>query len=290
MKFKSSFCAVALLFCNLAIAQSSKMSAPDILGIRLGMDRSETLSLIKEKYPRSKITAVTKEVMLGTADLIYEAQYKISLDKEKLKSSTAEDYLTISFLPNDTVVGIRRLIKYFPQKQKSFDIGIALKEKYGDMSYFVYDTSSRYAEQAMWSDRMLPGLSLVGTEYVQGGNISSSDFGTVQPYPFCWAEMLNYSGDQFNPKDFYYQLTDRSGVAINRAKKWKSCGKALWVATTYEKPLYFNAVQTEIILADLASAPDLVLDLPSMLKSNPRTTYAKPVTELPKASANTPSL
>jgi hypothetical protein len=287
MKFTLSTACAIFFMANLAFAQSSQMSEPDILGIKLGMAKSAALAIIKDKYPESKTTIVKKEITIGTADLIYETQYNISLDK--VKPSTSEDHLIISFLPDDTIIGIRRLIKYFPKKQTVADISTALEEKYGSPVYFVYDNSTKFEDRTMWSDRMPRGLRLVGTNYVQGGIISSSDFGTATPYPYCWGEMLDYAGDQYDPKSIYRNLTDRSGVALNRAKQWKSCGKALWVANNHETPLYFNATQTEIILVDLSMAPDLILNLPNMLKNNPKTTYAKPVTELPKASANTPN-
>lgn len=289
MKKRALFALLIGIISNSAFSQSPKMSDPDILGVHIGMQKNDVLALIKDKYPKSKATAIKKEITLGTADLIYEAQYRISLDKSKLKASTSDDDLIISFLPDDTVIGIRRLIRYNPQKQKTADISLALQEKYGDLVYFVYDNSTKFADQAMWSDRMLPGLSLVGTRYVQGGNVSSSDFGTVTPYPYCWMEMLNYSGDLFDPKSLYSSLTDRGGVALNKAKQWKSCGKALWVANLHERPLFFNATQTEIILVDLSIASDLSLQMPEMLKNNPKTTYAKPAGEVQKKSEDTPS-
>lgn len=287
MKLKLFTMCAAFMVSNLALAQSEKMKNPDILGIRLGMAKTEAMAIIKEKFPNSKITIVTKEVTLGTADLIYETQYKISLGKSK--PNTSEDNLTLSFLPDDTIIGIRRLLRYVPKKQTGVDIFAGLKEKFGDPVYYVYDDTTQFEDRAMWSDRMLPGLSLVGTNYVQGQFVSSSDFGTVTPYPYCWSEMLSYISENYNPKAGYESLTDRSSVGINRANKWKSCGKALWVANLHERPLYFNTTQTEMILVDLTNAPNLILNLQNLIKNNPKTTYAKPVTELLKPSVNTPN-
>jgi hypothetical protein len=288
LKLKVIATCAALLMSNLALAQSSKMQNPDILGIRIGMSKTEVMAIIKEKFPKSKLKNVSKEVMIGTADLIYDAQTNISLDITK--PTIAEDNLRLSFLPDDTVIAVRRLIRYVPRKQTTADIHTGLKEKFGDLSYFVYDDTTQFEDRTMWSDRMLPGLSLVGTNYVQGNYISPGDFGTVTPYPYCWAEMLTYFMDTYNPKEIYQSLTDRSGVSLNRANKWKSCGKALWVSNLHERSqLNFYATQTEMILMDLSSAPEQMLSMPTMLKNNPKTTYAKPVTELPKPNANTPN-
>ena len=272
---------------SLAHAQTGKMQDPDILGVKPGMSKSDALAVIKDRYQKSAVSIATKEIMLGNADLIYETQYKISLNKSK--PGVSEDTLVISFLPDDTVLGIRRLIRYLPNKQTTTDILIALKEKYGDPKYFVDDDTTRFADQAMWSDRMLPGLSLVGMDYVQGGRISSSDFGGVQPYVNCWREMDHYTNEWYNPKNIYSQMTDRSRIGINTANKWKVCGKALWVANQHEHRLYYNATQTEILLVDLSRAPDLVLDMPTMLKNNPKTTYAREATLPARASAGTPN-
>lgn len=280
--------AVAIaLAANLADAQSSQMSDPDVLGLKIGMKRPEVLALIKEKFQGSKMTSTMREVMLGGADLMYDAQVKVALAQSN-KANVEEDTLTLVFLPNDELLGIRRQIRYVPHKQKGFDVSNALTAKYGNFVYFVYDDQTRFADQAMWSNTMLPGLSLVGTQYVQGGNISSSDFGTTQPYPYCWSEMMNYVGEQFDPRQMYYNLTDRSGVALNRAKQWKACGKALWVANDHENKLTYYITRTDLILMDLSRAPDDILNMPQMLKDNPKTTYAKPITQFPKASPGTP--
>lgn len=279
-------CAVFFV-ANLAAAQSAKMQDPDILGIKPGMAKPDALAAIKDKYKKSLVIITKKEVALRGADLIYESQYTIKLNKTR--PGIAEDSLVISFLPDDTVLGIRRLIRYVPDKQTTADIGLALKEKYGDLVYYVYDDTTRFADQAMWSDRMLPGLRLVGRDYVQGGRLSSGDFGTVTPYPYCWMEMMTYTGERYDPKNVYEQLTDRSGLGLNTAKKWKACGKALWVANGHASRLYYNATQTEMLLVDLAKAPDLILDMPAMLKNNPKTTYAKEATLPSRASANTPT-
>jgi len=285
----SAFC-LAALASSLALAQSNPMADPDILGVKPGMPKAQALAIVKEKYPQSKTKATVREVMLGEADLMYEAQIQFNLDKSKISPHTAEDVLTLTFLPDDTVLGIRRVMLHRPGKQQTADLLTALQQKFGMPVHFVYDDTTRFEDQSMWSDRMLPGLSLVGNRYVQGGRISSSDFGTVTPYPYCWMEMLVYAGELFNPVEAYRSLTDSSGVAANKAKEWQSCGKALWVANMHERPLYYNATRTEMILVDLSKAPVSLRSMPDMLKANPRTTYAKPVTEKPKVSANTPAL
>lgn len=290
MLFKRSTLCATLLVSALAQAQTRQMADPDILGVKPGMPKAEALALIKEKFPNSKITPTVREVMLGNADLMYEAQIQINLDKRKLSPNTSEDVLTLTFLPDDAVLGIRRVMLHRPGKQQTADLLTALQQKFGMPVHFVYDDTTRFEDQSMWSDRMLPGLSLVGTRYVQGGRISSSDFGTVTPYPYCWMEMLVYTGELFDPIGAYRSLTDRSGVAANKAKEWQSCGKALWVANMHERPLYYNATRTEMILVDLSKAPVSLKSMPDMLKANPRTTYAKPVTEMPKPSADTPAL
>ena len=271
-----------------AHAQSSQMSDPDVLGIKLGMKRPEVLALIKGKFQGSKMTSTMREVMLGGADLMYDAQVRVALAQSK-RANVEEDILTLVFLPNDELLGIRRQIRYVPHMQKGFDVSNALAAKYGNFVYYVYDDQTRFADQAMWSNTMLPGLSLVGTQYVQGGNISSNDFGTTQPYPYCWSEMMNYVGEQFDPLQMYYNLTDRSAVALNRAKQWKACGKALWVMNGHESKLTYYNTHTDLILMDLSRAPDDILNMPQMLKDNPKTTYAKPITQFPKASPDTPS-
>lgn len=277
----------ALSVAGVAMGQSARMADPDLLGIKPGMAKSAALAMLKEKFPTSKTAIVKKGVAIGTADVYYDALYRITLDK--LKPSVADDTLIISFLPDDTVLGLRRIIHYVPNKQTTGDVYTVLKQKYGDPVYFVYDDTTRFADQAMWSNTMLPGLTLIGASYVQGGVINSSDFGTVTPYPFCSSEMSTYVGDLYDPKGIYEQLTDRSDFARKRVNQWKSCGKALWVENRSERHYPFTATYTEIMLVDLARAPDQFLDLPAMLKKNPATLYAKPVTSLPKPSADTPS-
>ncbi|MGK5025202.1 hypothetical protein [Janthinobacterium sp. RB2R34] len=285
---KALFTCVLLFATNFAQAQSSQMADPDVLGMKLGMKRSEAMALIKSKFPGSRTTATQREVMLGDADLLYDAQLKIVIT-QKNQANVEQDVLTLVFLPDDTLLGIRRQLRYVPQKQKSFDLDNTLTAKYGNPVYYVSDHNSRFANQSMWSNTMLPGLSLVGTQYVQGGTTRLTDFGTTAPYPECWGQMLSYLGEQFDPRQMYYQLTDRSGFALNRAKQWKACGKALWVENNLDHKLYYNLTQTDLMLMDLARAPDAILAMPQMLKENTKTTYTIPATEVPKVSAGTPS-
>lgn len=279
---------VLLTATSFAHAQSSQMADPDVLGMKLGMKRSEVMTLIKSRFPGSKTSATQREVILGNANLFYDAQVKIVL-AQKHTANAEQDVLTLVFLPDDTLLGIRRQIRYVPQKQKSFDLDNALTAKYGNPVYYVNEEQSRFVNQTMWSNTMLPGLSLVGTQYVQGGTTRPIDFGTTTPYPNCWGQMLAYLGEQFDPRQMYHQLTDRSGVALNRAKQWKACGKALWVENGLDRKLTYNLTQTDLMLMDLARAPDAILAMPQMLKENPKTTYLIPATEVPKASAGTPS-
>lgn len=284
-----ALCTLLLLAAtSLAHAQSNQMADPDVLGMKLGMKRSEVMALIKAKFPGSKASGTQREVALGGADLLYDAQVRITL-AQKSASNVEQDLLTLVFLPDDTLLGIRRQIRYVPQKQKSFDLHNTLTAKYGNPVYYVYDNESRFANQAMWSNTMLPGLSLVGTQYVQGGTTRPIDYGTTVPYTYCWSEMLAYLGEQFDPRQSYYQLTDRSGVALNRAKQWKACGKALWVANDEDHRLSYNLTQTDLMLMDLSRAPDAILAMPQMLKENPKTTYMIPAVEQPKSSAGTPA-
>ncbi|OYO28996.1 hypothetical protein [Janthinobacterium sp. PC23-8] len=286
MKFTHLTACILFFASNLTFGQSSQMTDPDVLGIKIGMKKADALTIIKDKFQKSNVTVTKKEIGIGAAYLTYETQHKILLNKSK--PSISEDNLFLNFLPDDTIISIRRLIRYFPNKQTTFDIGNALQEKHGFPVYFVHDDKTRFADHTMWSDRMLPGLSLVGMDYVQGGNISSGDFGSVTPYPYCWSEMLQYAGEQYDPKSLYSQMTERNSVALSTAKKWKVCGKALWVANGHETRLTYNATQTEIILADLSKAPDLILDMKNMLSNNPKTVYATVPVEQPKRSTNTP--
>lgn len=286
MKIKIAAACAVFFAANLAMAQSAKMQDPDILGIKPGMAKADALAAIKDKYQKSAATIVTKEVMLSGMDLMYEAQYKIKLTKSR--PAIADDTLTISFLPDDTVIGIGRTISYVPNKQTTTDIIIALKEKYGDQVYFVYDDTTIFADQMMWSDRMLPGLSLVGMNYVQGGPLTS-DFGTTQPYPTCWQQMLQYTSERYDPKNLHDYFTDRSHVGIDTANKWKACGKAMWAHNDHEHRLTFNATRTELLLVDLSRAPDLILNIPAMVKNNPKATKLVPGTLPTKASAGTPA-
>lgn len=274
---------------SLAHAQSSQMADPDVLGMKLGMKRSDVMALIKAKFPGSKSSATQREVTLDGASLLYDAQVRITL-AQKNQANAEQDVLTLVFLPDDTLLGIRRQIRYVSHKQKAFDLDNSLTVKYGDPVHFVYEQQSRFVSQTLWSNTMLPGLSLIGTQYVQGGRTRPIDFGTTTPYPNCWSQMLQYVGELFDPRQMYYQLTDRSGVALNRAKQWKSCGKALWVENHLDHKVTYYLTQTDMMLMDLAKAPDAILAMPQMLKQNPRATYLIPATETPKPSAGTPSL
>ena len=280
--------AITSLSASIAMAQSQQMSNPDILGLKIGMQKSDALSMIKSRFPKSKISTTTKEVVIGEALLMYEAHYIIKLDKSKVRPGISEDTISISFLPNNEIVAVKRVIRYEAGKQKGVDISSGLEEKYGKPVYFVYD-HSKYADQSMWSDRMLPGLGLVGMDYVQGHYFSPSDFGTVRPYPYCWSQMLEYTTENFSPASIYNQLTQRNSVALTRSNKWKVCGKALWVANVLERPLYYNTTQTEMILMDLSTATDKILNLPQQLKDNSKTIYAIPVEGPYGSSENAPA-
>lgn len=266
---------------GICAAQSSEMNDADILGLKPGLGKTEALAAIKSRFPKARLTPTKRELALNGYSLFYDFQYKIEVEKDKLKPGTVQDTIVLTFLPNDEILGIRRTLRYTPDGQKGFDLYDALNAKYGFPVYRVSDDKSRFADQAMWSNTMLPGLSLVGTRYVQSGRIPTDDFGTVTPYPYCWSEMLAYTSETFDPKTLYLGLTSPSHVASDRAKQWKTCGKALWVANDHDKRMTFNLVQTEMILVDLARAPDRILDIPQMLQKNPNSIAAKPVEYVP---------
>lgn len=284
MTGKHYLLASLFLVINPVLAQS--LPNPEIVGVRLGMSKAAALSQIKSKYPNALVSPLKKSVATEVGELIYEAQYLIDLGASK---TAADDKVMLTFLPDDKVLAVKRTIRYQPSKQKTADLYMALTQKFGNPVYFVSDDSTRFEDQAMWSDKMLPGLSLIGSAYVQGGRISSTDFGTVTPYPYCEMEMSAYTSQTFSPKALFTALTDKSDFTRNKVNKAKACGTALWVHNTHERPQIYNTVQTEMYLMNLEEAPAKVLQLGEMVANHPKTIRFSTVSQ-PKMQGSTPDL
>lgn len=285
MKKRNYIAVSALLAFNTALAQS--LPNPEVLGIKLGMDRDSAIRTIKDKYPKARFTPLKKDFANNVGELIYEGQYVIDLGANKTAST---DKITLTFLPDDTVLAVKREITYHPGKQKTADIYIALNQKFGNPVYFVSEDQTRFEDQAMWSNKMLPGLSLIGSSYSQGVIASRSDFGTITPYPYCEMEMSSYTSESFSPKVLYTSLTSKSDFARNKANFAKGCGTALWVHNQHEKKLFFNAIRTTIYLMNLEEAPNKILQLPDMLAQNAKTLRLTPVTQPLNPQGSTPDL
>lgn len=278
---------ILLLSMKCGLAQSTQMTDPDILGFKLGMSKAAVTTLIKQKFPNASLEQKNIDVAVGGAELYIPLQFKVKFNK--LTANTADDTLMINFLPDETVIGLQRTIHYVPQKQMVGDVNMLLTQKYGKPVYYVYDDSSRFANQLMWSDRMLPGLTLVGSEYVQRFPVNTSDFGSVTPYPVCGARMEEYAGPSYNPRQIYFGLTDASDFARNLANQSKPCGKVLWVTNNWDFKYPNGVISTSITLVDLSAAPDRFIPLPSMIRKNPQVMIATPVKEMPRPSAATPT-
>lgn len=262
-----------------AHAQSTQLAGADILGISLQTRAEEVLPLLKKKYPKLSSTATRREIMLGNADLMYDAMLDVVLESNPNGAVITQDTLHLNFLPDGSLLGLRRTILFKNQKQTAVDILKTLQDKFGQ-PVFHYPGTSTEAGEMQWSNQLGAGLTLVGMDYRQAGAVYTENPG-ITPYPRCRAEMTMYTDEFFDPAKLYKGAVHQP--------VWKSCGTVADIAFYTDSRLTFYVNRIELRLANVSGAPDALKKLPQMLDQHPRTTRLVPASALPEPPRSAPS-
>lgn len=262
-----------------AQAQSTQLATADVLGISLQTRAEDVLPLLKKKYPKLTSTATRREIMLGNADLMYDAMLDVVLESHPNGAVITQDTLHLNFLPDGSLLGLRRTIVFKNQKQTAVDILKTLQEKFGQ-PVFHYPGTSSEAGEMLWSNQLGAGLALVGMDYRQVGAVYTDNPG-ITPYPRCRAEMTMYTDEFFDPAKLYKGPVHQP--------VWKSCGTVADIQFYADSRLTFYVNRIELRLANVSGAPDTLKKLPQMLDQHPRTTRLVPASALPEPPRSAPS-
>lgn len=282
MKKLLSFAALCAALAGGAQAQSVKVSNPDILGVGFQTRPEEALALLKKKYPKLSYTTTKREIMHGTAYLRYDAMYDIVLEANPNGAVITQDLLHLNFLPDGALIGMRRVIVFKSQKQTTVDVLKSLMEKFGDPVFHAEGSSSQAGEM-QWSDKIKPGLVLVGSQYRQAGAVFSADPG-ITPYPSCRSELTQYTDEVFNPWQLYKGVFHNPGYG----PMWKECGTVADILFYPDSRLTFYANRIELRIANVSAAPELVAKMPELMEKNPAIARTVPASSLPAKPISAP--
>lgn len=268
-----------------SFAQNELMVDPDILGVKVGMNQNEVLSILKKNYPKLKFTKKTQMLELKVPAMVsaYDSQYDFTL-LETQDGDTTFDRLRVSFLPDNTVIGIQRTIVFKRFKQFKNGITEKLESKYGPIMYLNPADVDYHSDNRMWSDTMEGGLRLVGTQYQKSNSILYA--GPTTPYAACYQQMLDYTSS-FNPNKLFNDWTlQPDKLTAIQAQNMKQCGKAAWLELSTTSEIFVNKV--DFYLVDLREAPEKILGMPKILEQKPDTIRAVPASSLPKPVGKSP--
>lgn len=268
-----------------SFAKNELMVDPDILGIKIGMDKNEVITILKKNYPKLKFTKKTQLLELKVPAMVsgYDFQYDfILLDSQE--GDMTFDRVRVSFLPDNTVIGIQRTIAFKQFKQLENGISDKLVSKYGPIMYLNPADVDYHSDNRMWSDTMEGGLRLVGTQYQKSNSIFYA--GPTKPYAACYQQMLDYTSS-FNPNRLFNDWTlQPDKLTAIQAQNMKQCGKAAWLELSTTSKIFVNKV--DLYLVDLREAPEKILGMPQILDKMPDTIRAVPASSLPKPVGKSP--
>ncbi|MGV7210334.1 hypothetical protein ACLB1G_21070 [Oxalobacteraceae bacterium A2-2] len=241
-----------------AHAQSPRVTNADILGIGFQTSPEQAIALLKKQYPKMKVSTTKREVSAGNLHIYYDAMYEIVLEQNPDGAVITGDYLHLNYLPDGSLAGASRTIVFRKRKQFMNDIVKSLTQKYGDPVFQAPGTNTETAE-VLWSDRMQPGLMLIGTQYQQAGGVYTTNPG-ITPYPQCRGEMLRYTDELFKPAE----LTR----SPNHQPMWKSCGTVVNLLI-YSDGYQLYADRIEMRIANVSGMPEVAARMGELIAKNP---------------------
>lgn len=271
-----------------ALAQTAPMDFrlknPEVLGISLRSKVDDALALLRQSSPKLTVKATQAHVRDGDAYLSYDAMLDISLDPKAAGPHVISDELHLNVLPDGSIVGLNRKLRFVEHKQTFADLSQALMNKHGGPVYLLEAEPYKWGEM-IWSDQMLPGLRQVGMEFRPVGSALVTNPGST-PYPVCRADMTQYTESDYAPQrlsqtPFHHQAS---------AYPWQRCGVMMSLQVTVDPRLTFYLSQAVIRLGDVGGSPALMKTLPAQIQQHPKTQRTVPADSLPQPARTAPRL